>query len=58
MPLALLLSDWNGWRAWTPSFDLAFPIPALLGTASPWLAEFAFQGSRALQVWYGDSTLT
>ena len=24
----------------------------------PRLSEFAFQGSRALQVWYGDSTLT
>ena len=131
MPLALLLPDWNGWRAWTPSLGLAFAIPALLGSASPWLAgifvtlrlvallispgvdplitrapavlgshvsftqlvrlqrvvdetrkvmltstpslkphdrvcywelprlaEFAFQGSRALQVWYADSTLS
>jgi hypothetical protein len=131
LPLALLLPDWNAWRAWTPAIGLTFAIPALLGTASPWLAgvwvglrlaallvapvvtplvtrtpppngshvsfpqlvrlqtivsatrevlaadvpklaphdrvcywemprlaEFAYQGSKALQVWYGDSTLS
>jgi hypothetical protein len=131
LPLAVLLPDWNSWRAWLPTVGLAFAIPALLGAASPplaavwvglriaallvapgaprlvtreapqngshvsfsqlvrlqrtvlashdalvgavptlppharvcyWemprLAEFAYQGSRALQVWYRDSTLT
>jgi len=131
LPLALLLPDWNAWRAWTPAIGFAVAVPALLGAASPWLAavwvsmrlaallvapgvpplvtrepppngshvsfaqmvrlqtivlesrtvllrdvphlaphdhvcywemprlaEFAYQGSKAIQVWYGDSTLS
>lgn len=130
LPLAVLLPDWNAWRAWTPTLGFAIGSAALLAAVSPWLggawvvlklfgllasplapshmtkvppegashesfgqlvrlqrmvggtrhtmlaalprlphgaricywemprlATFAFQGSRALRVWYRDSTL-
>lgn len=37
LPLAVLLPDWNAWRAWTPTLGFAVGTTALLGLVSPWL---------------------
>jgi hypothetical protein len=37
LPLAMLLPDWNAWRAWTPTLGFAVGTTALLGLVSPWL---------------------
>jgi hypothetical protein len=38
LPLAVLLPQWDAWRAWIPTLGFAFVTTALLGLASPWLA--------------------
>ncbi|HYM80342.1 MAG TPA: hypothetical protein VEY91_02900 [Candidatus Limnocylindria bacterium] len=37
-PLALLLPDWNAWRASLPALGLGVALTGLMGLASPWLA--------------------
>ena len=38
IPLAVLLPDWNAWRAFVPTVGLGFALTALLGAGSSWLA--------------------
>jgi hypothetical protein len=50
LPLAVLLPDWNAWRALVPTVGLGFAITGLLGVASPWLcAGFVLLRFMALE---------